>query len=1679
MDILDELVGKTAPDSNLPPFDVKVPEGMTPEDEAKFQVWYGGWSKKLGLNPNPDDPQHFYDYRAAWKAGAEPTAESGWHWPSTFKREGHPRMVVDGVNTKTGKPTDPVEDLLSEAKAVPSDTAPVKSTSWLDLLSNIGTGFQEEAKGRAAGSRAAASVAGSLAAMPVGGVVALRDIANKGVVQANKDLQTITSIPGKILQSPEEEQVASTANVVTVPFTMAGKGLAGAMELRNLVKEAVHTAINKRQKVAEEDIDRAFAEATKVIEGKSGGSSVSVPIAGTIGEAAAVFGLPGVPKSVKSRLAPIWYRMTVPERQLAILTLDDMLKTGMSEGEILRKFQNPNWFAEAQAKRAKTEGSTTGASAEPPVEEFKPTQRPSDYGREEITLNRNLETGGAQLSPTGPVKDILDEIIADSQKMATKSIIHEPAYTGEQGPADLSPKPEPPTLTKQGKPFTSEVRAERSALNAGLAADSFEIVDVDGGFGYRKIQKTTKPVVPPPSAEPAQSPVEVVKSTVSKIDEVPATTDYEAEAKRLGVVFNGLQDRVGGKPPIPLFTDPELKTTFALQEGESLEQAIQRKRDQAKAYEAPVEEKLFPAVKVDGEVFVAKTPDETLHSMVYDNIPEGKILGAETVESGWAKADGSGWTKKPKSKPTAESVTKQGRNFDVKDITLQDMKERFPGQEVIQPGGVNSPIYIKTKGNDYWSIETVKHISPEETLFEVQHGRKFDPKTDEIVGDQLEGRIRLVKNKSGLWTADHESFHRIEEALLTKSEVKLFSDHVKKEIKEGRFEEAPYREVGGSEDRADYYADFRNTPEAKQPWFVKKILNKIKEFIDKLANAFGVRTVKGILRDIKSGKIYSREGKAEGFTEGSKPVYAKKKQAKPQEFNEEGEPIIKHRLIKASKKTKYLKQIEVYQELLDKAKAEISELTGIRGKVRFDELKNERIEKFYDAISKLKTDEAAYRKQGYQRAIEMLKKREYNSHVAKLKSTVRRLERMIERRKVKAAETKDTVDSRGPAILEKDFRRLKALPDMRGKVLGKEFNKSGKPIGGWFENPIYAFEEWGRAIGPKASEWVKKHFYYPIVDATHKANVRFTEVYNEAEKLRKGLPKDAGKNIYIYALSKEFGGPEILKEMGIKEIPKLSTQELAAYKWFRGEFKKFFDEVNKGRIAGGLPPFQEVQNYFTFGRDLSLSEQLGFGFDDTLLKDYIHPRGPDFPYAERRVDKGGLKKVHLDAFTVFEQYAQTATRHMYLLPAIAKIREMTGSFIYRDAAGKLQKWSMKDQQPNAYKMITDYTDYVSGKKKVQLPSEVEAVMDLLARNITTATLSMSARSAIIQPTSLLNTYIEIGPKYLVKGLAGLATDQRPAAMKKSKVLLNREFDIHVEQATTGALGKIAAVREAWNKSWLGMKPLKILDMESATATWIGAFEKGKEVDGLTEEQAIRYADDTVTKTQGSAARHDRAPVQRTAIGRWLTTFQTFVIGNWNFFLREALGAKNTGISFSKALHKVFRLALGATLINSIFEDLMGINSPLPAPISGASKEYARSEDLGKALTAAGLEFLQFMPGTGGLRYGSGLLGAPVDYLADVARKLAEASGRTNIYYEGSETKKLRGLKTSSSGPYKQTTTTTRPGLELLGKGLGVPGTAQAVKTYRILQKGGSIPEAIVGKYPDNKKNALRSLRGLD
>ena len=736
------------------------------------------------------------------------------------------------------------------------------------------------------------------------------------------------------------------------------------------------------------------------------------------------------------------------------------------------------------------------------------------------------------------------------------------------------------------------------------------------------------------------------------------------------------------------------------------------------------------------------------------------------------------------------------------------------------------------------------------------------------------------------------------------------------------------------------------------------------------------------------------------------------------------DPIVKRRIIRTSEKTKLEKDVRSLEQVRAKAETELANLSGEEGASKFTELKNKRILKYQEKIAELKTEEGFLRRQGYQKAIEDLKKKDYKAHVEALKTRIARIDAMVAMRKAKAAATKDVTDVKAPAVRKSERDFLKSLPDLRWK-----------PLEGKTENPIYTLEHWADA---KTGEKLKELFYYPFRTAHHKANLHFDKIHGKTEAFRKELPSDSSRNIYVHALFQEKGGPEILAEMGIKEAPKLTAAELKAYNWMRRGYEVMFEKLNQARIESGLEPFRKVANYFTFARDLGLAEQLGFRMEDPLFAEHMHRKATAFQYAKERV--GGMTKADLDAFGVFDRYMRSATKHVHLSPAIAKMRELLGTF----REGKAT-WTFADKHPRGHKALTELIDYVSGQRK---KSVIDPILNILNHNITTATLSANLRSALIQPTALLNTYIEIGPKYTAIGTAKLARKiNREGAMKDSETLFGRQFDVSVAESLQGAVRKMGKAREKWNKSWFGMRALRELDLQTATATWEGAYTKAIEVDKMTPEAARRYADDVVVRTQGSAAPHDLSPIQRTALGKALTLFQTFVINNWNFLTKKALGIKNADMGNKAIAGKVIRLVIGTTIINSLF-DLMGVYSPLPAPIEEFGRQKERGKSTGEALTSAALEFTQLVPGLGGLRYGSGVLGATADYVGDVAKKTAAATGRY-------------------VGP-------TKPVAELAGKALGVPGTTQASKSIRIAKKGGSPADIILGRYPQDPAADLKA-----
>lgn len=116
--------------------------------ESTFQQWYAQQSSKFELSPNPDDREHFYDWRGAFQSGAQ--ADESGHWPSEFKREGHPRLYLPNdqgqtIDTRTGEvivdAADRLAELPEEAGVNFSEMISGVGDGFLELVGSIGRGF--------------------------------------------------------------------------------------------------------------------------------------------------------------------------------------------------------------------------------------------------------------------------------------------------------------------------------------------------------------------------------------------------------------------------------------------------------------------------------------------------------------------------------------------------------------------------------------------------------------------------------------------------------------------------------------------------------------------------------------------------------------------------------------------------------------------------------------------------------------------------------------------------------------------------------------------------------------------------------------------------------------------------------------------------------------------------------------------------------------------------------------------------------------------------------------------------------------------------------------------------------------------------------------------------------------------------------------------------------------------------------------------------------------------------------------------------------------------------------------------------------------------------------------------------------------------------------------------------
>jgi N12 class adenine-specific DNA methylase/uncharacterized protein YqiB (DUF1249 family) len=189
--------------------------------------------------------------------------------------------------------------------------------------------------------------------------------------------------------------------------------------------------------------------------------------------------------------------------------------------------------------------------------------------------------------------------------------------------------------------------------------------------------------------------------------------------------------------------------------------------------------------------------------------------------------------------------------------------------------------YIETKNGHYVRIMAVEYIEADTVALKLGYGDEKANEKPRISGAYYStkttqgytvGDINLVLDASGAWTLSHEFYHFLEDIGAISNTDKLILNNKISAIMAK--DPATWGYLSGrklSEARADWVGKtLAGMYDAKTP--TGKIVQKIRDFIDTIINALGIRTSGGVIRDIKSGKVFEEgsRGKVQNEVQGSR-----------------------------------------------------------------------------------------------------------------------------------------------------------------------------------------------------------------------------------------------------------------------------------------------------------------------------------------------------------------------------------------------------------------------------------------------------------------------------------------------------------------------------------------------------------------------------------------------------------------------------------------------------------------------------------------------------------------------------------------------------------------------------------------------------------------------------------------
>jgi len=700
----------------------------------------------------------------------------------------------------------------------------------------------------------------------------------------------------------------------------------------------------------------------------------------------------------------------------------------------------------------------------------------------------------------------------------------------------------------------------------------------------------------------------------------------------------------------------------------------------------------------------------------------------------------------------------------------------------------------------------------------------------------------------------------------------------------------------------------------------------------------------------------------------------------------------------------------------------------------------------------------------------------------------------------KHAATMNAIKEREPMLSEEMDKPLPDRPSNFAEIFpGSEVVKNmaavakenPKGLQGWFETGLRYVERAGG--GPM--NVLKEVFYTPMkrgADEVEKSvKKELFRMKGIAQYLGLKTSYKASVELGKWLAVRQHGGEKTLELSGVSaaeaEGMKVGTPPEKVQKmmnWMDRQLLQAFHEVNRDRIRSGQEPIEWRKDYFTFWHMADAMNKQGVSLFSTPKdvlneaistweKNYendLNTRQAEFR-AKSRFSKwmyqkrsGELGPIDLDAYGVFGRYMKSAYEQMYLSQAQSVMKKLVdGSW---EIDGK--EWRLSDANKTMRDSLSNYMGFLAtGAKPGEIPKHIFEVMNKLGQKVAVGKVGGNFKSQLNQLTSNVHSWSMLGSKYWAKGFADYAKAQADGVAHGW--VEGGKWNEAKEVGDLGARRREVAFEEFMNKrprtSWgrggqkvgaLGMSGLQALDMITAEITWRGSYAKAMagEAEGMkgggNHERAVDYANAEVARTQGSTQKADITPFQRGQFGKVLSVLQNFTINEWGFVTRDVMGIKNADKGNPEHVKRAVRFMVGAMVVHWFYEDVLGIRSPFnvlgnPMQTVGAAvKEYKESGNVLKAAGAGVIGAAKTVPiiGRGFEEYGAGGgLGA--------------------------------GLETVQKGAPLIRKPSVAGAIDWAGSLAGIPGSFAASRAIKIREKGGTVPEALIGAYPEEEKKVSR------